>query len=85
MRNEIAVNPATDMRLRVKPELVEQLLHMPKYRDMKYIDLIEAAEVRLGLARRGAIKGIRVTDRAMAIAILEAMPDNTHAGMVASV
>jgi hypothetical protein len=44
-------------------------------------ELIFRANARLGLARLGAIRGFVVTDRAMAIAVLVAMPDRTDCGL----
>lgn len=69
--------------LRVRPELVEQLLGIPAYRDLSDAEVVYRAEVRLGLARLGAITGIQVRDRLTAIAVLEGILDNTAAGMVA--
>jgi len=69
--------------LRVRPELVERLLQPGAYRNLTDSELKYRAHVRLGLARLGAIKGIRVHDRSMAIAVLEGIRDNTAAGMVA--
>jgi hypothetical protein len=62
---------------------VQQLLRLPAYRDVSEAEVIYRAEVRLGLARLGAIKGISVRDRVTAIALLEGIRDNTAEGMVA--
>ena len=40
--------------------------------------LIHRAEVRLGLARLGPIRGVRVRERTTAIAVLVGMPDRTE-------
>lgn len=64
--------------LRVKPEWVSQLLNVPAFQETETEELLDRARMRLGLARYGAIRGIRVHDRAMAIAILMGVPDRTE-------
>lgn len=68
--------------MRVKPEFAEALLNLPQYRDVPYSQLVYRARLRLGLARLGSIKGIKVDSRVMAIAVLEAVKDATAFGMV---
>jgi hypothetical protein len=74
---------ANDQRLRVKPQMEQHLLELPQYRSLSTASLLEQAQLRLGLARLGSIRGVRVTDRVTAIAILHGIKDNTAAGLVA--
>ena len=73
--------PAPDSRLRVCPSMEAHLLNLPEFKTVVTDELIYRAQVRLGLARLGSIQGVRVTDRAMAIAILVGMPDRTEFGL----
>lgn len=72
---------ASDSRLRVCPGMEAYFLNLPEFKTVATGELIYRAEVRLGLARLGSIRGIRVTDRAMAIAILAGIPDRTEFGL----
>jgi hypothetical protein len=67
--------------LRVKREVTERLLARQEFKGIPDDEVIYRANVRLGLARLGAISGIRVTDRVMAIAVLVGMRDQTEFGM----
>jgi hypothetical protein len=53
----------------------------PEFKHVPTGELICRATVRLELARLGSIKGTRITDPAMAIAVLIAMVDRTEQGM----
>ena len=72
----------TDRPLRVRPAIIDLLLKRTEFDGVPDQELIFRASVRLGLARLGAIRGIVVTDRVMAIAVLVAMPDRTDCGLV---
>ncbi len=74
-------NKVAEAPLRVNPDKRPFLLSYPEFIDVPTDELIYRAEVRLGLARQGAIRGIRIDDRAMAIAILIGIPDRTEDGM----
>ncbi len=63
--------------LRVRAEKVPYLLRHPEFINVPTDELIYRAEVHLGLAQRGSIRGIRVNDREMAIAVLLGVRDNT--------
>ncbi len=54
------------------------LLNRDELKNVSTEELMYRAEVRLGLARLGPIRGIRVKERAMAIAVLVGMPDRTE-------
>ena len=72
---------ASDSRLRVCSGMETYFLNLPEFKTVVTEELIYRAKVRLGLARLGSIQGIRVTDRAMAVAILVGMPDRTEFGL----
>jgi hypothetical protein len=64
--------------------MMKVILARPDFRAVPDDELIYRANIGLGLARLGAIRGIVVTDRLMAIAVLVGMPDRTHDGLVSS-
>lgn len=67
-----------DQPLQVSPKYVETLLNLPRYKNVDITDLFEMAEKELTYTksfsarlRAGqALKGIKIVDRAFAIAIL---------------
>ncbi len=67
--------------LKVKQKLNTELLSRPEFASLSTEELLYRARLRLGLARCGAIRGIRVCDRSMAIAILLGIRDNTAFGL----
>jgi hypothetical protein len=73
--NEVLSAIESDCRLRVKPEMEPVLLNMPDFASVSTAELMRRAQIRLG-----GIKGIRVTDRVMAIAILVSMYNPTGLG-----
>jgi hypothetical protein len=73
-----AVSTSSDILLRVNPEAQPKLLAIESYQKFSTEELMDWARFRLGLARLGPIRGIRVTDRVMAIAVLEGLPDLTE-------
>jgi hypothetical protein len=72
----------TDCPLRVRPAITDLLLKRPEFDGVPDHELIFRANVRLGLARLGAIQGIAVADRVTAIAVLVGIPDRTEGGLV---
>jgi hypothetical protein len=77
-KNEVSDPKGTECPLRVRKDAVQILLNRSELKNVSTEVLIYRAEVRLGLARLGPIRGVRVTDRGMAIAVLVGMPDRTE-------
>jgi len=67
--------------LRVKTKVAQELLSRSEFKSLATEELLYRAKLRLGLSRCGAIRGIAVTDRVMAIAVLVAIPDQTAFGL----
>jgi hypothetical protein len=78
VNNEVWHPKGTECPLRVRKDAIEILLNRDELKNVSTEELIYRAEVRLGLARLGPIRGIRVKERAMAIAVLVGMPDRTE-------
>jgi hypothetical protein len=68
----------SNIPLRVRSEVEPKLLGIERYQKFSTQELMDWARFRLGLARLGPIRGIRVTDRVMAIEVLESLPDCTE-------
>jgi hypothetical protein len=71
-----------DSPLGVRPAIADLLLKRPEFQGVPDDELIFRASVRLGLARLGAIRGIVVTNRLIALAVLVGIPDRTEGGLV---
>jgi hypothetical protein len=68
-----------DSPLGVRPAIADLLLKRPEFQGVPDDELIYRANVRLGLARLGAIRGIVAL---IALAVLVGIPDRTEGGLV---